>query len=95
MEGKNNWRGSSGMVYEFEVWNIGTKNFNPIPCNYILAVWNNPGWSVVHVGQTGDLKSRIAQHQVDPSHSHATHVHVLHDDSVSSRLAVESDLGGR
>ena len=94
MDGYCTWTGRSGANYQFEVWRIATTTFNPVACNYILAIQVGSMWRTVHVGQTNDLKRRIEEHKQNGYHG-ATHVHVFNKDQIPQvRLLIEKDLGG-
>ena len=59
--------GKSGTPYIFEIYNLNTV-FNPVSAVYAFtraepSTSGIPYHTVLYVGQTGDLKSRIATHE--------------------------------
>ena len=91
---KQDWTGSSGQKYTYEVYPIGT-NFRPVPGNYIFARYAPGEWFPIYIGETSDLSQRFDNHHAMPciKRNGATHIHVHENNSgVAARRAEESDL---
>jgi hypothetical protein len=90
-----NWDGKSGANYAYVVYTIG-HSFREEPANYIYAKERVPGhWIPVYIGQTSDLKDRIAYHKKEKCaiRKGATHIH-MHPGSSSEieRRTEQADL---
>ncbi len=95
---KCNWKAKSGRGYSFDVYQINTQ-FNDVNCVYIYTKIVNGEWRCIYVGQTSQLKARLAQHINSSSESDkciqrsgATHIHVLVVNTEKDRLSIETDL---
>jgi len=73
---KVNWPGKSGKTYEYYVHPIGTA-FVSKPGNYIYAASAGGKWKACYIGQTKDLKERLADHEKEACAKRhgATHIH--------------------
>lgn len=93
-----NWPGQSGQLYQYFIYLIGTE-FNEVPGNYIFCKQSSPGnWTPIYIGQTGNLKERLPNHEKLPCvrRNGGTHVHVHESSPVESiRRAEEDDLIAR
>lgn len=90
-----NWKGKSGISYEYFVYEL-PQNFNKNQLgNYIYSKFNtNNRWVPIYIGQ-GDLGDRISDshHQVRCIKSKgATHVHAHLNLQDNNRLSEETDL---
>ena len=88
--------GASGRTYVFDVYPWGTQ-FNPVGAVYLVLRKNQINYSILYIGQTGDLSERFDDHHKRPcfDRNNKTHVGIYLESSESKRLGVESDLLGR
>jgi predicted GIY-YIG superfamily endonuclease len=89
------WKGQSGREYGYWIHRIGTE-FVEEPGNYIYAKETRSGyWRPVYIGQTSNLKRRLAGHNEEECarRNGATHIHA-HTSSrqESVRETEEKDL---
>lgn len=86
-------QGSSGTLYEFEVYPWGTP-FRPIGGVYLILKIANGTSHVLYVGQTGDLSERFDNHHQKPcfDRNGKTHIAVLIEGTENRRLQIEQDL---
>lgn len=88
------WQGQSGRIYDYEVHPIGT-TFVDKPGNYIFAAVSSGTWKACYIGQTENLKDRLANHEKEPCAKRhgATHIHAhLTTSGEATRKAEEEDL---
>ena len=90
------WRGQSNNVYDFELHPIDDE-FKDIAACYIFAKVKSDGkWAPIYVGQTQNLRARLAHHHATPcvARHRATHVCVYTPGMVDAqhRSLVERDL---
>lgn len=88
-----NLKGKSGNVYEFELYPWDTA-FNAVPVVYVVMRKDPDGYAVLYVGETGDLKARIGNHENQPcfDRHRKTHLAVRRESSGERRLSIEADL---
>ena len=88
--------GSSGNQYDFVSypWNSG---WNPIGVVYAVLKFASGQWHLLYVGETGDLKQRMANHHRQPAFDRhqKTHLAVLVENSASRRQMIERDIMGK
>lgn len=89
------WPGASGKTYKYWIYPIGA-SFKDSPGNYIFAKKTADGdWTPVYIGETGNLKDRLSNHEKMPCVERygGTHVHVhVSSADKKTRTAEESDL---
>lgn len=89
------WPGASGKTYKYWYYPYGSA-LKAEPGNYIFAKQNAEGrWVPLYIGQTDDLKARVADHEkrkcaLDNGCTHI-HAHISSADE-GIRLAEETDL---
>lgn len=85
--------GQSGTTYDFEVYPWGT-TFNPVGGLYLVLKKQIANYSILYIGQTGDLSERFDNHHQAPcfNRNGKTHVAVRGEGSEQKRLAIETDL---
>jgi len=86
--------GTSKCTYSFQIFSWGT-NFNPTGAVYaVLKQTPNGRYSVLYIGQTGDLSERFDNHhkQTCFDRNGKTHIIVYPEPTESSRLNIETDL---
>ena len=86
-------KGASGTSYTFDVYPWGT-TFNSVGAVYLVLKKNQPNYTILYVGQTGDLSERFDDHHKASCFTrHArTHHGVFLEGSEKKRLAIEADL---
>lgn len=85
--------GQSGRTYDFEVYAWGT-SFNPVGGVYLVLKKQTANYSILYIGQAGDLSERFDNHhQVQCFNRNGkTHIAVHLEGSEQKRLAIETDL---
>ncbi len=90
------WPGQSGTEYTDHILPRGSTFDTGQPGNYIHAKETTPNhFKPVYIGQTGDLNSRLANHEQQEcvDGNGATHLHVhLNSAGEKARRAEEEDL---
>ena len=88
-------KGASGTTYTFYVYPWKT-DFKPVGGIYMVLRKNtqNGNYSILYVGQTGDLSERFDYHHKKScfDRNHKTHIAVRVESSEAKRLAIEKDL---
>ncbi len=87
-------KGAFGRSYSFDVYPWGT-SFKPVGAVYLILRKNTTGdYTILYVGQTGDLSERFdAHHKVSCFNRHGkTHIGILLESNEQKRLAIEQDL---
>ncbi len=91
------WEGASGAKYGYWIRSFYT-DWKELPGNYIYAKETAPDsgkWIAVYVGQTMNLRNRLAGHEKEAEaiRNGATHIHAHTSSSnESERVAEERDL---
>ena len=88
------WYGLSGKSYEYFVYPIDTK-FESAAANYVYAKLSlHRTWVPVYIGQTGDLRERLPDHEKRPCaiRQGATHIHAHRSGDEHERRVEEADL---
>ena len=90
------WRGRSNNIYDFRLYGM-EHDFQDVAACYIFTKARKDGrWAPIYIGQTRNLKERLAEHPVTPCvvRHGATHVCVYTDDMGDNqhRRLVERDL---
>ena len=85
--------GASGRTYAFDVYPWGTK-FKQLGAVYLVLKKNQTDYSILYIGQTGDLSERFDDHHKASCirSNGATHIHAHINRTKAARLAEESDL---
>ncbi len=85
--------GASGRNYEFDVYPWGT-SFKPLGAVYTVLKKPPSNFTILYIGQTGDLSIRFDDHhkQACFDRNSKTHIGIHLESTESSRLAVEADL---
>ncbi|MBW9267381.1 MAG: GIY-YIG nuclease family protein [Candidatus Thiodiazotropha sp. (ex. Lucinisca nassula)] len=87
-------QGASGTTYRFTVYPWGTQ-FQSFGAVYTVLRNNGGGrYSILYVGQTGDMEERFDDHHKQRcfDRNGKTHIGVLPEPNEQRRLAIESDL---
>ncbi|MEW8701853.1 MAG: hypothetical protein AB2601_20525 [Candidatus Thiodiazotropha sp.] len=86
-------KGVSGRSYDFDVYPWGT-SFKPVGAVYTVLKRNGTNFSILYIGQTGDLSERLDNHHKRPcfDRNGKTHIGIHLESSEPSRLAIETDL---
>jgi hypothetical protein len=90
-----NWPGASGRTYKYYVFPIGTRFTNETPANYVYCAESPAhGWKPQYIGQTGNLRERLGNHEKEACAiaQGATHLHVHLSGAEADRLVEEKDL---
>lgn len=93
-EDKVTVKGVSGAQYNFEVYSWGT-SFNAVGGLYLVLKKQPTGkYSLLYVGQTGDLSERFDNHHKQSSFDRhgKTHIAVRGEGTEKTRLSIETDL---
>lgn len=96
-EGSIIFYGVSGRAYQFEIYPANTV-FNNVSAVYIFCIKYITGlqfkFSPLYIGETGELKTRIANHEkwTCVNNYGCTHICVMSILGEDARLAVEKDL---
>jgi len=85
--------GQSGATYDFEVYPWGT-SFSQVGGLYLVLKKQTGNYSILYIGQTGDLSERFDNHHQAPcfNRNGKTHIAVRGEGSEQKRLAIETDL---
>jgi predicted GIY-YIG superfamily endonuclease len=85
--------GQSGTTYDFEVYPWGT-SFNPVGGLYLVLRKQASNYSILYIGQTGDLSERFDNHHQAQcfNRNGKTHIAVRVEASEQKRLVIETDL---
>lgn len=85
--------GASGGAYEFDVYPWDT-SFKPLGAVYIVLKKPPSNFSILYIGQTGDLSTRFDDHhkQVCFDQNGKTHIGIHPESNKSIRLVIEADL---
>lgn len=86
-------KGASGRTYDFDVYPWGT-SFKPLGAVYTVLKKSNQKFTVLYIGETGDLSTRFDNHHKQScfDRNGKTHIGTHLESSSSSRLAIETDL---
>lgn len=86
-------RGASGKTYTFDVYPWGT-TFKAVGAVYLVLKKNQSNYSILYIGQTGDLSERFDDHHKASCFTRhgRTHIGILVESSETRRLAIEADL---
>lgn len=86
-------RGRSGAEYQFWVYPWG-ESFKAVGGVYAVLRDDGSTWSVIYIGQTGNLSERFdSHHKADCFDRHRkTHIAARVEESERQRLAIEADL---
>ena len=90
------WRGQSNHVYDFRLHRIGEDLDEVAGCYILTKVKGDGKWAPIYVGQTQNLRDRLAFHRLPScvARHGATHIcvytHDMRDDQ--HRSLVERDL---
>jgi predicted GIY-YIG superfamily endonuclease len=93
-EGSISAKGASGTQYNFDVYRWGT-SLRPIGGVYlVLKKQPNSTYTILYVGQTGDLSGRFDNHHRAACFTNhgRTHLAVRAEGSEQRRFAIETDL---
>ena len=86
-------KGASGRSYDFDVypWNTSFKDVGAV---YVILKKNGTNFSVIYIGQTGDLSERFDNHHKRLCFDRNGKTHIgIHLESVETRrLDIETDL---
>lgn len=87
--------GASGRSYNFDVYPWNT-SFKALGAVYTVLKKSGLNYTILYIGQTGDLSSRFDSHhkQTCFDRNGKTHIGIHLDSSENSRLAKERDLLG-
>ena len=90
------WRGRSNHIYDFALHNMDYDFRDTAACYIFTKARNDGRWAPIYVGQTQNLKERLAAHRSSPCivRHGATHVCVYTTDMENDqyRRLVERDL---
>ena len=90
------WRGQSNNAYDFELHHIDDEFRNVAACYIFTKARSDGKWAPIYVGQTQNLKDRLAHHHAMPcvARHGATHVCVYTHGMMDAqhRRLVERDL---
>lgn len=86
-------KGISGRTYDFDVYPWGAP-FEPLATMYTVLKWNQGDYSILYIGQTGDLSERFDDHHKQPCFDRNGKTHIgIHVESIDrKRLLIEADL---
>lgn len=89
-------KGASGRTYDFDVYPWGTQ-FKPLGAVYTVLKRNQVDYSILYIGQTGDLSERFDNHHKRFCFDQRgkSHLGIHLEPSEAKRLGIESDLLGR
>ena len=93
-EGTVKAKGASGTSYSFDVYPWGT-SFKALGAVYLVLKKSSAGnYTILYVGQTGNLSERFDDHHKDTcfSRNSRTHIGIKPESSERKRLAIETDL---
>ena len=91
------WRGLSGRLYQFDVYDLTTP-FPETGGNYIFTALRRGVWYPLYIGETGSLSQRIGsghERWQCARRRGMSHVHIRPNSNPSSRRTSESDLLGQ
>lgn len=85
--------GQSGTKYDFEVYLWGA-SFSPVGGLYLVLKKQTGNYSILYIGQTGDLSERFDYHHQAQcfNRNGKTHIAVRVEASEQKRLVIETDL---
>ncbi len=85
--------GASGRSYSFDVYPWGT-SFKAVGAVYIILKKNGTNFTILYIGQTGDLSERFDNHHKRPCFDRhgKTHIGIHPVSSESHRFDIETDL---
>lgn len=86
-------KGVSGRSYDFDVYPWGT-SFKPVGAVYTVLKKNGTNFSILYIGQTGDLSERFNNHHKRPrfDRNGKTHIGIHLESAESRRFDIETDL---
>jgi len=86
-------KGASGQSYDFDVYPWNT-SFKAIGAVYTVLKRNAPNFSILYIGQTGDLSERFDNHHQRScfDRNGKTHIGIHLESSESRRFDIETDL---
>lgn len=86
-------KGVSGSTYEFDVYPWGT-SFKPVGAVYTVLKQPPSNFTILYIGQTGDLSTRFNDHhkQACFDQNGKTHIGIHLESTESRRLVIEADL---
>lgn len=86
-------KGVSGRTYDFDVFPWGT-TFKPLGAVYTVMKKNGANFTILYIGQTGDLSERFDNHHQRPcfDRNGKTHIGVHLESTESQRFEIEIDL---
>lgn len=87
-------KGASGTSYSFDVYLWGT-NFKALGAVYLVLKKSSDGkYTILYVGQTGDLGERFDDHHKGAcfNRNGRTHIGIKPESVEKTRLAIETDL---
>jgi len=88
-------KGASKKTYGFDVYPWGT-SFNAVGVVYAVLKANQSNYSILYIGETGDLSSRFDDHHKQScfDRNEKTHIGIYLESSEKQRLTIEADLLG-
>lgn len=86
-------KGASGRSYNFDVFPWGT-SFNAVGAVYSVLKRNASNFTILYIGQTGDLSDRFDNHHKQScfDRNGKNHIGVHRESSESRRFDIETDL---
>ncbi|MEW8057721.1 MAG: hypothetical protein AB2796_20615 [Candidatus Thiodiazotropha sp.] len=86
-------KGVSGRSYDFDVYPWGT-SFKAVGAVYNKKKKNGTNFSILYIGQTGDLSERFDNHHKRPcfDRNGKTHIGIHLESAESRRFDIETDL---
>ena len=86
-------KGASGRSYDFDVFPWGT-SFNAVGAVYTVLKRNTSNFTILYIGQTGDLSDRFDNHHKQScfDRNGKTHIGIHLESSESRRFDIETDL---
>lgn len=86
-------QGASGRTYDFDVYPWNT-SFNAIGAVYAVLNQNGSNFTILYIGQTGDLSDRFDNHHKQGcfDRHNKTHIAIHPEPSESRRFDIEADL---
>ena len=86
-------KGKSGNAYDFDVYPWGT-SFKPVGAVYTVLKANPSNYSILYIGETGDLSSRFDSHHKQScfDRNGKTHIGIHLESNGKRRLEIEADL---
>ncbi|MEW8508333.1 MAG: hypothetical protein AB2598_16685 [Candidatus Thiodiazotropha sp.] len=86
-------KGVSGRSYDFDVYPWGT-SFKAVGAVYTVLKKHGTNFSILYIGQTGDLSERFDNHHKRPcfDRNGKTHIGIHLESAESRRFDIETDL---